>query len=312
MAEDRLIATGQWSERHGSAELNTPDAYVHGKEDVRKAFRRLCARDVWVACVYNPVTRRAGFIIIPSFIFGALSAVYGWNRLSCLYTNAARRLLAVACTDYFDDYQIGSPRYDQRSAETSMVEFVVMLGPDFDIRKRVQGNQIADNLGVDTDFSRVPLTATVTIGVTKDRKEKLRLLLRGHFSDRIITRPNSQKLFGSARWVVCPIFGRVGLALLTPLNVRNTSSLVAGTDLFDCLSALHDALPLMEPIEYSLFRRRDHAVVIFSDASWSSNSGCMGLVVWCPYREQLFYSSLDVPTHLVTYFMELQLQKTYI
>ena len=38
----------------------------------------------------------------------------------------------------------------------------------------------------------------------------------------------------------------------------------------------------------------------------------MGLVVWCPYRRELYYSSRKVPFYLVEYFMYLQLQSTYI
>ena len=117
--QDRLDRKGTWNARHGTAVRGVSDRYQHGKEDVRKAFRRLCARNAWVVCVYNPITRRAGFLIIPSFIFGALSAVYGWIRLASLYSNSARRLLAVATTDYFDDFQFGGPSYDQPSAQTS-------------------------------------------------------------------------------------------------------------------------------------------------------------------------------------------------
>ena len=174
-------------------------------------------------------------------------------------------------------------------------------------------NQIAENLGVEADFSRVPLTHTVLLGVTDDRKKKLQEMLRGHFSEHLITRTNAQKLFGSARWVVCPIFGTVGLALLSPLrHVRSTSRLTPGSDLCECLHALHDALPLIQPVEFPLFRRKDHAIIILSDASWSANSGRMGLVLWCPYRMELFYSSRKVPFYLVEYFMHLQLQSTYI
>ena len=94
--------------------------------------------------------------------------------------------------------------------------------------------------------------------------------------------------------------------------MRARAVLTPGTDLFESLGALHDALPLIQPVDFPLFRRRDHAIVIFSDASWSSNSGRMGIVVWCPYREKYFYSSSIVPPHLVAYFTYLQPQSTYI
>ena len=92
------------------------------------------------------------------------------------------------------------------------------------------------------------------------------------------THTDAQKLFGSGRWVVCPIFGTVGLALpvFSPMRqVRSTSPLNPGSDLFECLHTLHDALPLIQPVEFPLFRRKDYAIVVFSDASWSANSGRM-------------------------------------
>ena len=75
--QERLVSTGiKWESQHGSAVLNTPDAYEHGKEDVRKAFRRLPARDPWVVCVYNPVFRKAVFIILLPPLYLAQSALY--------------------------------------------------------------------------------------------------------------------------------------------------------------------------------------------------------------------------------------------
>ena len=88
------------------------------------------------------------------------------------------------------------------------------MGPDFDIKKRVSGAEVAENLGIQCDFTSVPSHALVTLSVTRERKDKLRELMRGYFSNHIITRTQSQKLYGTARWVVCPIFGRVGLSLL--------------------------------------------------------------------------------------------------
>ena len=65
-------------------------------------------------------------------------------------------------------------------------------------------------------------------------------------------------------------------------------------------------------VEFPLYRRKDHAVVVFSDASWSTRSSCMGIVVWCPYRAALYFSSHIVPKHVITLFEWLKLQSTYI
>lgn len=178
-----------------------------------------------------------------------------------------------------------------------------MLGPDFDIAKRVKGNQRAENLGAESDFSRLPNSFSIRIGVTDDRKQRLRVLLQGHFSSRFITRTSAQKLFGVARWVACPVFGRVGLAMLAPLRqVKSRTLLIPGSELCQSLGAFYDIIPKLMPVEFPLYRRKDHAVVVFSDASWSAQSNCMGIVVWCPYRQALYFSSHIIPRHIVTLF----------
>ena len=72
----------------------------------------------------------------------------------------------------------------------------------------------AVNLGVLTDFSQVPARAVVTLGVTEECKQKLRETVRGVFGERAIRNAQATKLFGKARFVLCPIFGRVGLGIL--------------------------------------------------------------------------------------------------
>ena len=137
--------------------------------------------------------------------------------------------------------------------------------------------------------------------------------MRGYFSNHQITRTQSQKLYGTARWVVCPIFGRVGLSLLTPLrNLRRPTPLVAGEQLFESLKSLYLALPLIPPVEFPLYRRSDHAVIVLSDASWSKGGGEMGLVVWCPYQQKLYFASLLVPKPVVRHWRSLREQDTYI
>ena len=137
--------------------------------------------------------------------------------------------------------------------------------------------------------------------------------MQGHFSSRYITRTNAQKLFGAARWVVCPVFGRVGLAMLAPLRqVKTKTPLTPGSELCQSLGAFYDILPKLMPVEFPLYRRKDHAVVVFSDASWSTRSSCMGIVVWCPYRSALYFSSHIVPKHVITLFEWLKLQSIYI
>lgn len=65
---------------------------------------------------------------------------------------------------------------------------------------------------------------------------------------------------------------------------------------------------------YSLFRRRDWAVVILSDASFdmATGSGGLGVVLWCPQRRELFYTAVANTRKLEAVLRDIQLKKTYI
>jgi hypothetical protein len=118
--QDELVRRGLWEARHGSAQLDVLDAYGHGSEDVKKAYRRVPCRcpGLMIVCVFSPQTMQAEYFILPSFVFGYYSAVLAWNRVTALYTHCVRRLLAVPATGYYDDFQVGGPKYDQPSAQS--------------------------------------------------------------------------------------------------------------------------------------------------------------------------------------------------
>ena len=315
--QDELVRLGTWSTHHGSAILDTVDKYYHGSDDCKKAYRRLPCRNpgLMVVCLFNPATKTVEYFIIPGFCFGYYSAVLGWNRITALYTHLGRRLLAIPATGYYDDFQIGGPWYDQPSSQGTFNTFVDMFGPGFDESKHVDFDEPAVNLGVLSDFSRVHIDATVTLGVTEERKDKLRTVVRGAFAERTIRRAQSTKLFGKSRFVLCPIFGRVGLGVLQPLQtVRTEAPVVPGSEVYESLSSLLEILDRLQPVVYSLFRRRDWAVVILSDASFdmATGSGGLGVVIWCPQRRELFYTAVADTRKLVAVLRDIQLKKTYI
>ena len=315
--QDGLHRQGLWETCHGTAQFNVVDAYMHGSEDTKKAFRRIPCRfpGLMVVCVFNPREMRPEYFFLPSFVFGCYAAVLGWNRVTALYTHCVRRLLAVPATGYVDDFQVGGPFYDQPSAQASFAPFIGMFGPGFDEAKHVTGEMPAVNLGVLSDFSQVPTRAVVTLGVTDERKEKLRVMIRGIFNDRTIRHAQATKLFGKARFALCPIFGRVGLGVLSPLqHVKARQPVIPGTDVYESLHALLQVLDRLRPVEYSLFRRRDWAVVVMSDASFNmpKATGQIGVVVWCPQRQRMFYTAAADLRRIVAALRDIELKETYI
>ena len=150
------------------------------------------------------------------------------HRVTALYTHCVRRLLAVPATGYYDDFQVGGPIYDQPSAQDSFGQFVDMFGPGFDDAKHVTYDKPAVNLGVLSDFSQVPSRAVVTLGVTEERKEKLRVMVRGVFADRAIRHAhNTHKPLSSLANLASPSAqssGASGSASLAPCRTSRRDS----------------------------------------------------------------------------------------
>ena len=138
--EQELKRQQRWEQSRGSAQAGEREAFEEGQDDCKKAFRRCPVEHVMVVCVYNPVNRRAEFIILPCFIFGCYAAVHGWNRYSHFVTHCGRRLALVATTGYYDDFQIYGPPWYCRHAQRALGK---LLGPliGFDPAKHQAADQ---------------------------------------------------------------------------------------------------------------------------------------------------------------------------
>mmetsp|Transcript_25572 Transcript_25572/g.63278 ORF Transcript_25572/g.63278 Transcript_25572/m.63278 type:complete len:279 (+) Transcript_25572:741-1577(+) len=203
--QEDLLRRGRWEADHGTAVQGVPDPYIHGNDDVKKAFRRIpnAAVGLMVVAVLNPDTMRAEFFILPSFVFGSISAVMSWNRIPAAYTHFARRVLAVPSTAYVDDFQVGGPVYDQVSSQAAQSELLDVIGLGFDAAKHESGVQVSVNLGVESDFrlvhSEMP---AVLLGVTDERKTKLAAVVTEILRAGVITHATALRLYGKARWTV--------------------------------------------------------------------------------------------------------------
>mmetsp|Transcript_14103 Transcript_14103/g.29838 ORF Transcript_14103/g.29838 Transcript_14103/m.29838 type:complete len:257 (-) Transcript_14103:52-822(-) len=212
-----------------------------------------------VVAVLNPSSVRAEFFVLPSFVFGSISAVMSWNRVPAAYTHFARRLLAVPSTAYVDDFQIGGPAYDQPSAQEAQSAMLDVIGLGFDESKHEGGTQVSVNLGVESDFRLVHSgSPAVLLGVTDERKAKLAAVVAEVLREGVISHALALRLYGKARWTVCPIFGKVGLGVLHRLpSVSRTQSVAEDSLLGDDLRTLLKMLPLLRPVAFPLCHRRD-------------------------------------------------------
>lgn len=304
--ERDMVTKGLWSSRSGegvdAAVRGGIDSIEESTDDVKKAYRRIpCAR-CWVVFFWNVRTRRVEAVIVPSFVFGAVSAVMAWNRFPAMMVHMSRRFLACTSGHFFDDLQRADPAYAGRSAQRAESELFSLVGIGFEPSKSTDPNQLSVSLGVLKDYTHVPLRAVVYMSVTEERREKLLQALEELRRSRWLTHAGARKLLGKARWVLCPRFGRVGLASLQPLrDVTGSQAILSGSELDASLLLLERIVRAARPACFPLLPSTERPQVVLSDASFRRLDGYgeLGVVVWDRGFDQWHYTSMVAPSWLV-------------
>ena len=106
------------------------------------------------------------------FNFGLVAAVLGFNRFPEATTAIARRLLAIVCTHYFDDFAIVEMESTIESAQAALGELHALIGLPFAAEKRQAGASRFVFLGVESDLTDVP-SGKVHMRVTQGRIDSL-------------------------------------------------------------------------------------------------------------------------------------------
>ena len=122
---------------------------------------------------------------------------------------------------------------------------------------------------------------------------------------------DASELVGKTRFVLCPVFGRVGVACLQPLDdLAQTVILSASPEVLQCLVFLREAVRLVKPVTFPLLRAvKQHVVLIWTDASTIPK---LGIVVYIPDSRRWYYASSIVPPWMMALFYRLQRKQTYI
>jgi hypothetical protein len=318
---DLLVGMAREYETHlGDPVPSGPDepgwAFEAGTDDAKKAYRRIPARLIscMVVAVWDPVRRCVVYFIVLGFPFGAISAVYAWNRYPALVNGAARRLLAVPCGSFYDDFATGGASFERASGQEALGELASLFGIGFEDSKHDPMDQKQIFLGVESDFTRLPLTGTITVGVSASRKVSVAARVGEARAATSLTRAHASSLAGKCRFSLSPVFGRFGIAVLRPLIKRAASRDTALTaEIERSLAFLERALPLLPPVSVPLRPRRELPCVVLSDASFSrSKGGRVGVVVWCPRRQQLFHCEARPPPWMDAWLHRLERKATYI
>ena len=111
-------------------------------------------------------------------------------------------------------------------------------------------NQLSVFLGAEDDMRYIPLRGEMYIGVTHKRRPTLLVLLQPYIDVRVgemvkLMHAHASKLFGKSRFVLCPVFGRIGVAALHGLQMQSRSvDVYPGTQVYNTTSFLYRAVSI--------------------------------------------------------------------
>lgn len=294
------------------AELSRAFADAHGRpvpmhggtDDWPKAYRRCPVLDPRnnVVAVWNPFERRPEYFILAGFNFGLLSAVCSYNRWPRFAISAARCWIGCCVDSYFDDCFVGEPQYAGGSGQRAMGAFAQLLGTPFAPSKHEAPSEHPTFLGVVTDLSRVASHGEISVSVKQSRKDSIRDMAESILQEGCISGSQASKLTGKARWMLCPCFGKIGIAVLQPLyKVGAGTSVPLTTELSESIQAIRVFAVSMPPRVFPVQASPEPPTVVFTDAAFEAGKGTIGVVVKRP-GHNLAWTACDCPDWVLTAF----------
>jgi len=148
---------------------------------------------------------------------------------------------------------------------------------------------------------------------SREGERLMQLTLRMRLVHRIRAVIADSSLRGKGRFCLSPVFGRMGVAILSTLRRRQyvDRSSDMTTDLAESLRALRAAVRLFPNFTVPLQRDVRPPVVVLSDASWEVGHTWIGFVVLCPFSG-VRWAGMPTPSWLLDWLSRLRAKQTYI
>lgn len=242
----------------------------HGTDDIDAAYRRVlnATPGFTVVAVFNPTAGRTQYFVLPGFNFGLVSAVIYFNAVPAFAAKFARRILAIVCDHYFDDFDTLALKGQGRAYQEALGRLMVALGYPFSAKKHVVAAEANPFLGVQTDFTRLAAEGVIVISVSDGRRKKIDDMCAAAMKG--LSPSEAEVLAGKVGWTLQWAFGKVGRAALQPIHVRASSK--AGPTvtpaLERALAFIRDVVAFLPPREILLERPTRPPVLIWSDAMY--------------------------------------------
>ena len=274
-----------------------------GSNDLKKAYRQMPSGhpERTVVALWNPHTKRVEFFIVLGMPFGLATAVLQFNRPMELMQSVLRRLLAVPCAHYYDDWVTPSPACMAKSDDKTVRRTHWIIRFLLDADKWFPPDPTNDFTGVRYDFSHAP-SGVVTIRIKPDRKVKLLTLVADIVESGSCSSGTASTLRGKLFFASTQAFGRVGRAPLQALVDRQYSRDTEITDrMLECLSFADHFLRHADASPRTILLSPDPRphLIIWTDASWERGGGMIGAVVYDSATSKFTYSSAAIPQWLI-------------
>ena len=268
-----------------------------GLDDMRKAFRQVPVEDISlnVVAVWNHGDKRVDLFIIRGSVFGAISSVLNFNRMSRWISVHMRCMLGLVIAPYYDDFCVAEPMATIHSAQFSFLQLISIFGPQTDPKKHVRGAIANPFLGVVTDFCKFA-SGIIIIRIKPERRQKLIIALLQIISKGKLTHSDAASMRGKLYFMCLTCTGRVGVAALLPFVRRQYSKRTfLSADLLASIAFFLILLQNMRPRSLNLLAHLRPTLKVWSDAMLQDGVGRLGFVVYDPEDGYFAYSSYLVP-----------------
>lgn len=297
-----------------------------GTEDLEAAYRRclVSAPQLSLVAVWDTDAGVMRMFWTYGYLFGLHSAVLIFNWLAHTICEMARRLGAVACGNYYDDYVVAEPSFAKDSGQWFMLLIMCEVGYPASDEKHVAMAPAAVFLAVRSDFERFAAERVVVLTACPTSAGLARERVKEALATGMLVSAVANKLVGQLGFMTAWAGYRLGKAALQPMFRRAAEAGVARVDgalrasleFFDSVLAESGVLP---PRVMQFGDGQRPTVLIWTDASAedAEELGRVGFVVIFPgewYKgvwreERRMYSSAAVPPEVVA---GLRKRKTYI
>jgi len=261
----------------------------------------------------NPQAWEICFFRVPGHNFGLASAVLNFYHVAEPPTIFSRLFFGTPVTRYYDDHGVHEPSYAAGSGQACHIQLHELLRFHFDTTKHAPWSREVVYTGVCTDWSG-DAAGVVTIGVSRSRRDSVRKLIAEALNTGTLSAAAASSLRGKARFCLCPVFGRVGLAAVHLLGERqkDPDATAVDAELSEVLHFLDVVIDKLPNFEVCFRKERVlPAVVVLTDASWETNHSWLGFLVVCPLRGA-FWAGSSTPAWLMDLLRSHKLAGSYI